>query len=265
MVGKERRDDVVNSIKRRKVQQRKEEEEEDIDKDDVMVIRRDTTLPVSLQEDIDSATTSPTKAHPKPSQTDDLMARLYAFLPQIQAANHTLINDDDAAAAAKQRQLDLHLEKESDSDDTYCNEDDICTDDDEEDDRKQSAAKKGFLGNQEIDIDGVGGTVSAAMDPDDANPRTKKIITASPGPTIQLQFTIGDMTNNPMMSLLQKAEGDDSDDEFGVESAEGATIRRLDAVADLLRKGKESTADTSTVKRFNNSKRKCREPLIREL
>jgi hypothetical protein len=103
------------------------------------------------------------------------------------------------------------------------------------------------------------------MDPDEVNPRTKKMTTASAGPTIQLQFTIGDMTNNPMMPLLQKAEGDDSNDEFRMESAEGATIRRLDAVSDLLRKSKESTADTSTVKRFNSSKRKCRGPLIREL
>jgi hypothetical protein len=69
-----------------------------------------------------------------------------------------------------------------------------------------------------------------------------------------------------MLSLLQATEGDESDDEFGTEPAEGPYLeQRLDAVAELLRKSKESSTDINTVKHCSSSKQELRKSLITEL
>jgi hypothetical protein len=97
---------------------------------------------------------------PNTQQTGDLLGRLQSFLPQLQAANQALEDDEDGDP-----RVDVDLEQED--------EDGGLVDDDDDDDEKEAKEE----------------------DNSDHQDHEKH-------PTIQIQFELGDVDKNPILSSL---------------------------------------------------------------
>lgn len=154
----------------------------------------------------------------KPPDNSDLMSRLRNFLPQMQSANRELLLT--TSSGTDPVQLDTNLQAEDDSDSE--------TDDDE----NETASKRNPL-IQEVD--------SSAPEKED-DPVANKTSDETPeeveaAPTIQLEFTVGNMTGNPLMKLLANDDDDsnDSGSDNGDENDEDRSVSaRNKAVTELL-------------------------------
>lgn len=190
----------------------------------------------------------------------DLMSRLGNFLPQLKSANQELMllttNTNSSPttgvggsnANTNQMQLDagLKLDEDSDSDD-----------DDSENDEHLHSKSNPLI--QEVETDGVPQNkndgrceTSAANKTTNTNANANTNDNASSkaaAPTIQLQFSLGDMSGNPLMKLL--AGDDDDDDSSNANSVDEdddvdpEQAARLQSVANFL---KTPTGESSAIK-----------------
>ena len=152
----------------------------------------------------------------KKNNNDDLMNRLRSFMPQMQSANQDLLQrqqDDDENdnknksttimtnknTKTMQLDADLHLEDDSDSDSESDDDNDVDNDNIKPLIQEEVAEKEG---NEKVEekIEIISETTSEEA--------TTAVI-----PTIQLQFSLGDMTGNPLMELLADNGDDDDDDD----------------------------------------------------
>ncbi len=159
----------------------------------------------------------------KPPDNSDLMSRLRNFLPQMQSANQELLLT--TSLGTDPVQLDTNLKAEDDND----------TDDDE----SETAPKRKLL-IQEVDS-------KAQEEQDDPVPKKTSDQTseeAAAAPTIQLEFTVGNMSGNPLMNLLVN-DDDDSGDSVSSNDSENNKIplmsARNHAVTNLLAESKNAT------------------------
>ena len=164
----------------------------------------------------------------KPPDNSDLMSRLRNFLPQMQSANQELLSTTSFGRDPVQLDTNLKAEDDSDSDS----------------DESETVSKiKPLI--QEFDS-------KAQAEKDD--PVSKKTSDETPeeaasAPTIQLEFTVGNMSSNPLMKLLAN-DDDDSDNSVSSNGEENdkdpLLSARNHAVTSLLA---ESTTSTKTDKK----------------
>jgi hypothetical protein len=204
--------------------------------------------------------------YPDPKTANNLLSRLQMFLPQLQAANEAL--PEGGVNFDKQVDLDLHSD-DSDSDDDGDDDDDEITD---------HAAKRSKTSNyvQEVLVNdngvrndgkengqGTNATLSSQL-------KHKNDIVDVGEQTIQIQFTLGDMTGNPLMQLLADPD-DEADDEnksrASIPEEEDELSARASAVAKLLSLPEELNQESSLSTNSNSARRlnEKQKPLITEL
>jgi len=178
-----------------------------------------------------------------PGDNSDLMSRLQQFMPLMKSANKDLFSSSSSTempfpapptalggntvVGGSGVRLDDNLRLEEDSDDN--------SDDDED-----AASKKKNLLIREVGSDipykEETSEVSAGSGSGDKEP-------SSSAPTIQLEFTLGNMSGNPLMKLLAHDDDDDSSggsDCVAIDTSDGpSTDARKTAVVDLLREPSE--------------------------
>ncbi|KAG7349006.1 hypothetical protein IV203_011603 [Nitzschia inconspicua] len=186
---------------------------------------------------VDSGNATSTSILPDITQTNDLMKRLQSFIPKIQAANRELNVDGDLTM-----QLDVNLEKECDD----SSDRDSSSSSDDSNPGIQEISSNSLKTNAYVDAAALGES------PDRSSPV---------GPTIQLQFAVGDMTNNPMMELLQSTEEDDDiEPESDASANEEVSSDRLETISRLLDDKK-----IASLRLEGETKNKPERPLIAEL
>jgi hypothetical protein len=198
-------------------------------------------------------------ALPDLNKTNDLLNRLNDFLPKFQASNQTIANNEK-----EKLQVDGDLESDHDSD-----SDDDAHGSSDDDDKKGAPAPSIFHGIEEVDSSDNHESIitskgSMVDDVPDQNEKSGSRV----GPTIQLQFAVGDMTGNPMMKLLAGSDDDEEEEDDDDDKGNGANdSARTNGVAKLLlsshtSNGTSMKMDTTTKGENILSKKK---PLITEL
>eukprot|EP00536_Pseudo-nitzschia_multiseries_P005062 jgi/Psemu1/285512/fgenesh1_pg.91_\ len=174
-----------------------------------------------------------------PPNNSDLMNRLRNFLPQMQSANQELLSnplasfDGTLLSSGQQQQqqiqqanhsirldADLKLDEDSDSDD-----------DDGDDETRRSSPLIREVGAD--DSAPVAANESTASET--SNQTTASSSEAATTPTIQLQFSLGAMSENPLMKLLVGDDDSDDDDDDSDSDSDGMEAARLQTVSNLLR------------------------------
>ena len=166
--------------------------------------------------------------------TSNLMSRLQMFLPQMKSANQELLSNPfpvppsgmlGVGIGSDPVRLDANLKLDEDSDS------------DSDDDSNDEGSKSNHPLIREVGADDVPERTEndepSNMTPNDANDNAVV-------PTIQLEFTLGDMSGNPLMKLL--ADDDDSDDDDSTDTSKAGkdadddpmSTARENAVANLL-------------------------------
>uniref|UniRef100_A0A7S4EFF1 Uncharacterized protein n=1 Tax=Pseudo-nitzschia australis TaxID=44445 RepID=A0A7S4EFF1_9STRA len=190
---------------------------------------------------------------PPPPDNSDLMSRLGKFLPQLKSANQELMvlskanNSSSPTTGVEVLDADLKLDEDSDSDD-----------DDSDNDENLHSKSNPLI--QEVETDGVPQNKNAnrcetSTANEIANVNAKSNSNASSkaaAPTIQLQFSLGDMSGNPLMKLLAGDDGDDDGDDSSNANSDHDNINidseqavRLQSVANFL---KRPTTESSAIK-----------------
>ena len=158
----------------------------------------------------------------KPPDNSDLMSRLRNFLPQMQSANQELLSTPSLGRDPVQLDTNLKAEDDSDSD---------------SDESEPDSKRKPLI--QEFD------SMAQAEQDDPVSKKTSDETTeeVATAPTIQLEFTVGNMSSNPLMKLLANDDGD-SDDSVSSNGEENdkdpLMSARNHAVTNLLSESKNS-------------------------
>ncbi|KAG7374821.1 hypothetical protein IV203_013916 [Nitzschia inconspicua] len=200
---------------------------------------------------VDSENETSRSILPDLTQTNDLMKRLQSFIPKIQAANRELNVEGDLTM-----QLDVNLEKEcDDSSDSDSRSSSSSSSSDDSNPGIQEISSNGLKTNASVDAAALG----------DSPGRSSPV-----GPTIQLQFAVGDMTNNPMMELLQSTEEDDDRESESEASAnKEVSSERFETISRLLHDKKLSSENGDkkivSLPLEGGTKNKPERPLITEL
>mmetsp|Transcript_21288 Transcript_21288/g.37444 ORF Transcript_21288/g.37444 Transcript_21288/m.37444 type:complete len:244 (-) Transcript_21288:1367-2098(-) len=202
---------------------------------------------------------------PDSQKTKDLMNRLHAFLPQLQAANQVLTNDETKKEGL---QVDVNLELDGDSNEDDEDDDDSNGNINGDDARKLMSSPSLLSGVKEVEKEQRDASRSASAETADHATESN-----GPGaPSIQLQFAVGDMTGNPMMKILGSGNtdsDDDGDDDSGGndEDQDTTQVARIQAVSRLLSETKDPTSTTATtgLELSNNEGKAQKKQLIKEL
>lgn len=189
------------------------------------------------------------KAMEHPPNNSDLMSRLRNFLPQMKSANQELLSASVVAqpVGSDPVRLDenLKLEEESDSD----------SDSDDEDEKhsktnpliREIGANDGETQESDAKID------SASLSDSKKTPKNN-----NSAPTIQLEFTLGNMSGNPLMKLLANDdESDGSGSSAGGDTDDPPVAARESLVVNLLKESKNppcgSTEEKNNIVVFENT------------
>jgi len=194
------------------------------------------------------------KATNKPPNNLDLMSRLQTFLPQMKSANQELLSSTSSEnpfpappnglgitlAGSNPMRLDANLKLDRDSDSDSADDDD---DDDEKHPKTNPLIRE--VGADDLENEDTDET-NASGSPNDTNDAT----------TIQLEFTLGNMSGNPLMKLL--ADDSDEDDDsgcgnsnFGEDTDDPSATVRSKAIANLLQP--QTVSKNSTIKSNENN------------
>lgn len=166
------------------------------------------------------------EANPPPSNSN-LMSRLRNFLPQMQSANHELLSTTTSLGTDLVR-LDTNLKPGEDSD----------SDSDNDTDNDETKTSNPLI--QE-----VGAKNQENNEEKESSPSSKETPNkAEAAPTIQLEFTLGNMTGNPLMKLLSN-DGDSDDDSTSSagdkNDGDPTVAATTNAVVNLLTESNHST------------------------
>ena len=175
----------------------------------------------------------------KPPDNSDLMSRLQNFLPQMKSANQELLSAPfpTPSIGFDPVRLDenLKLDEDSDSD----------SDDEDEKDSKTNPLIQEVGANDRVndENDAKRGSTSS--------PDSKKTTNnENSAPTIQLEFTLGNMSGNPLMKLLanDEDEAEDADSSAGGDVDNPSDDAREIAVSNLLTESNNSSCGSAETK-----------------
>jgi len=189
---------------------------------------------MSEPEERRGLTTSSSLPKLDPTRCHNLLSRVGAFLPQLQAANQALCETKDTQ---QQRQLDVTFVQDNNNDDGEGSSD---------------------SGGNESDSDSSdqASTDSTTTDNKESDPPQSSNNAA---PMIQLEFAVGPVDDHPAVSLLLDEHDSDDDNEQDTTdhtTRDGPTTQKRAAIQKLL-------TDTSTETRSPHKRRKG--PLITEI
>ena len=185
-----------------------------------------------------------------PKSNSDLMSRLQNFLPQMESANQELLSMPLGSIGTDPVRLDTNLQLD---------DEDSGSDDDDE----GSQTSNPLI--QEVDKTKEKQTNNERAS---ANKTTNEKNSAAP--TIQLEFTLGNMTGNPLMKLLSNDDDDDDDDDDDSISDNGDdnvnAAARKTAISNLLTESQNSSETKNNITLLDGSNKNTnKKPLIAEL
>jgi len=171
-----------------------------------------------------------------PTDNSDLMSRLQSFLPQLKSANQELLSStfpvgSSGQVATDPVQIDANLKEDDNSDS-------------DSEDGKEIETNPLI---QEIHAD-----VPKNEEKEENIAPTPKTMTddTNKAPTIQLEFTVGNMSGNPLMKLLandsndEDSDCDNNDGNASEASSDPLVTARTNAVVNLLNSSTNSQNST---------------------
>ena len=192
--------------------------------------------------------------------TSNLMSRLQMFLPQMKSANQELLSNPFPVPPSGMLgigsdpvRLDANLKLDEDSD----------SDSDSDDDNEGSKSNNPLI--REVGADDV----PESAEKDEPSKMTPNDASDDAVPTIQLEFTLGDMSGNPLMKLLADDDDDDSDDSSDASNAgkdadddHPMSAARKNAVVNLLRQPPSTATSSKNDSTFGSDEKKNNNNLV---